>query len=184
MKGNWGSGGMAPRILDLGTRWRWVVSFTSRPLYTQGKSPWYAMDRRLGGPQSRSERGGEEINSQPLLGLEPPTIQPVAQCYTTELSRLPRDEVQKQISRTCTPLCKRYSFLIHVLHWHDHQLTNRITNSTTHSPPWEANSHSASQKFPHLLWNEQVHYDVHEGPPLVPILGHVHPVHTLPLPFP
>jgi hypothetical protein len=42
--------------------------------------------RRLGGPQSRSERGGEEKNSQPLPGLEPP-IQPVVQRYTTELSR-------------------------------------------------------------------------------------------------
>jgi hypothetical protein len=25
----------------------------------QGKSPWYPLDRRLGGPQSRSGRGGE-----------------------------------------------------------------------------------------------------------------------------
>jgi len=28
MKTYSGSGGIAPRILDLGTRWRWVVSFT------------------------------------------------------------------------------------------------------------------------------------------------------------
>jgi len=25
-----------------------VVSFTARPLYPQGKSPWYPLDRRLG----------------------------------------------------------------------------------------------------------------------------------------
>jgi hypothetical protein len=25
-----------------------VVSFTSRPLYPQGKSPWYSLDRKLG----------------------------------------------------------------------------------------------------------------------------------------
>jgi hypothetical protein len=31
----------------------------------QGKSPWYPLDRRLGGPQSRYGRGGEEKNSQP-----------------------------------------------------------------------------------------------------------------------
>jgi hypothetical protein len=37
-----------------------VVSSTPRPLYPQGKSPWYPLDRRLGGPQSRSGRGGEE----------------------------------------------------------------------------------------------------------------------------
>jgi hypothetical protein len=52
------------------------------------KSPWYPLDRGLAGPQSRSGCGGEEKNSQPLPGLEPPIIQPVAQRYTTELSRL------------------------------------------------------------------------------------------------
>jgi len=38
--------------------------------YPQGKSPWYPLDRRLGGPQSRSGRGGEEKNSQPLPGAQ------------------------------------------------------------------------------------------------------------------
>jgi hypothetical protein len=60
MKKYLGSGGIAPSILDLGTRWSWVVSFTPRPLYLQGKSPRYPLDRRLGGTQSRSGRGGEE----------------------------------------------------------------------------------------------------------------------------
>jgi hypothetical protein len=36
----------------------------------QGKSPWYPLDRRLGGPQSRSGRGGEEKNSQPPPEIE------------------------------------------------------------------------------------------------------------------
>jgi hypothetical protein len=87
MKAYWGSGSIAPRILDLCIRWRWVVSFTPRPLYPQGRSACYPLDRRLGWPQSRSGRGGEENNSQPLPGLEPPIIQSVAQRYTTELSR-------------------------------------------------------------------------------------------------
>jgi hypothetical protein len=39
-----------------------VVSYTSRPLYLQGKSRWYPLDRRLAGPQSRSGWGGEEKN--------------------------------------------------------------------------------------------------------------------------
>jgi hypothetical protein len=39
MKTYWGSGGIAPRILDLSTRWRWVVSFTPRPLYPRGREP-------------------------------------------------------------------------------------------------------------------------------------------------
>jgi hypothetical protein len=37
----------------------------------QGKSPWYQLDRMPGGPQSRSGRGDEEKNSQPLPGIEP-----------------------------------------------------------------------------------------------------------------
>jgi hypothetical protein len=83
-----GSGGIAPRILNLGTGWRWVVSFTLQPLYFRGKSPWYLLDRRLAGPQSRSGHGDEEKNSEPLPGLESPIIQPIAQRYTTELFRL------------------------------------------------------------------------------------------------
>jgi hypothetical protein len=37
-----------------------VVNFTPRPLYPRGKSPRYPLDRRLGRPQSRSGRSGEE----------------------------------------------------------------------------------------------------------------------------
>jgi hypothetical protein len=36
-----------------------------------GKRLPYTLHRRLGGPQSRSGRGGEEKNSQPLPGIEP-----------------------------------------------------------------------------------------------------------------
>jgi hypothetical protein len=43
-----------------------MVSFTLRPLYSQGKNPWYPLDRRMGGLQSRSERG-EEKNSQIII---------------------------------------------------------------------------------------------------------------------
>jgi len=38
-----------------------VVRFTSRLIYPQRKRPWYALDMRLGGLQSRSGRGGEEV---------------------------------------------------------------------------------------------------------------------------
>jgi hypothetical protein len=74
MKTYWGSGHIAPYIFDLDTRWRWVVSFTPRLLYPQGKNPWCPLDSRLGGPQSRFGRGGEKKNSHPLPGLEPPII--------------------------------------------------------------------------------------------------------------
>jgi hypothetical protein len=42
----------------------------------------------VGGPQSRSGRGGEEKNSQSLPRLVLPIIQPVAQRFTTELYQL------------------------------------------------------------------------------------------------
>jgi len=60
--------------------------WSPRPIYSQVKSPRYPLDRRLGGPKNRSGRGGEEKNSQSLPGFEPP-IHPVAERYTTELSR-------------------------------------------------------------------------------------------------
>jgi hypothetical protein len=101
MKTYWGSGSIAPRILDLGAGWRWVLNFTPQPFYPQGKSPWYPLDRRLAGPQRRSGRGGEEKNVQPLLGLEPPIIQPVAQRCTTELFRLLH--IQKLTNQNSVP---------------------------------------------------------------------------------
>jgi hypothetical protein len=55
-----GSGGMALRTLNLSTTYRWVASFTLRPLYPRENSSRYHLDRRLGGPQSRSGSGGEE----------------------------------------------------------------------------------------------------------------------------
>jgi len=57
-----------------------VVSFTPRPPCPQGKSPWYPLDRRLGGPQSHSGRGGEEKNSSPCQELNPriAIVQPIA----------------------------------------------------------------------------------------------------------
>jgi hypothetical protein len=58
-EGVWGSGCIEPHFLYLGTIWRWVVSFTHRPLYPREKSYQCPLDRRLGGPQSRSGRRWE-----------------------------------------------------------------------------------------------------------------------------
>jgi hypothetical protein len=71
MKTYWGSGGISPRILEFGTRWKWVVSFTPWSLYPQGKSPCFPLDSSVGGPQSCSGCGDEEKNSQPPPGIEP-----------------------------------------------------------------------------------------------------------------
>jgi hypothetical protein len=71
MKMYWGSGGIALRFLDLSTRWRLSGQLHALLPYPQGESARYTMDRRLVGPHSRSEHGGVEKNSQPLLGIEP-----------------------------------------------------------------------------------------------------------------
>jgi hypothetical protein len=34
-----GNGDIAPRILDFGTRWKWVIIFTLQRLYFQVKNP-------------------------------------------------------------------------------------------------------------------------------------------------
>jgi hypothetical protein len=83
MKLYWGSGCTGPRILDLGTRWRWWAASRADRFNPREKAPgthW------IGGwvyPRA----GGEEKNSQPLPEFEPPIIQPVAQRYTIELFR-------------------------------------------------------------------------------------------------
>jgi hypothetical protein len=116
MKAYWGSGYVTQRILDLGTIWRRVVSFTPRPLYLQGKRPWYQLDWRLGGPLCRSGRGGEEKNSQSLPGLEPPIIQPVAQRCTAELSRLHTLKRNNVKVNVLIVLCILMNFIAFVLH--------------------------------------------------------------------
>jgi hypothetical protein len=52
------------------TSWRWVVSFTPQPLYPRGRSPRYPLDK-LGGPQSRSGRRGDEDILDPIGHLKP-----------------------------------------------------------------------------------------------------------------
>jgi hypothetical protein len=60
MKAYEGMGVYSHIFLNLGTIWRWVISFTPRPLYSWGKSLRYPLDIWLGGPQSRSGRRGED----------------------------------------------------------------------------------------------------------------------------
>jgi hypothetical protein len=64
-EGVWGNKWINPHILDLSTRWSWVVSFTHRPLLSPGKYPTNPLDR----PQNLYGRRGEE-KILPLLGLK------------------------------------------------------------------------------------------------------------------
>jgi hypothetical protein len=87
-EGVWGSGCGDPYFLDLGTSWRWVVSFKLRPLCSRRKSPRYPLDRRLGGPQSRSGRRGEE-KILTLPGLELRTLSRPARSQSLYWLRYP-----------------------------------------------------------------------------------------------
>jgi hypothetical protein len=91
MKSYFDSGGTAPRILNLDTRWRWVVSFTPTPLYLRGKSHQYPLSRRLGGPHILSGRGGKEKNSQPRQEFHASRLARSLVSILTELPRLRRD---------------------------------------------------------------------------------------------
>jgi hypothetical protein len=78
MKTYFRSRGRAPLILNIVTRWMWMVNFMPHPFYPREKGLHYPLGTRLGGPQSRSGRGGEEKNSHrcPLPEIEPRSSSP------------------------------------------------------------------------------------------------------------
>jgi hypothetical protein len=108
-----GSGYIDPHFLDLGTSWRWVLSFTHRRLYPQGKSPRSPLDRRLGGLQSRSGRREENSSHYQNSNSDPSVVQPVASRYTDyaipapHLNVLLFQTVNKPFRSTNFILCKK-----------------------------------------------------------------------------
>jgi hypothetical protein len=78
----WVSGRIDPSLLDLGTRWRWVVNFMPQLLYTQRKNLQYPLDSRLGGPRGAVLTTWKRENSCPpetqTLTLFWSNLQPIA----------------------------------------------------------------------------------------------------------
>jgi hypothetical protein len=48
------------------------------------------------------------------------------------------------------------------------------------SPSWGAINWAATQELPSISWNPKVQYRVRKSPPLLPILSHINPIHTIP----
>jgi hypothetical protein len=92
-------------VFDLGTRWRWVVSFTSRPLYSRGKSPEVPIGERVRWTQEPVWTLWSRENLWPLPGTEPrpSSLYPVA--IQTELlaSRKHRSTRRKPIPVSLCP---------------------------------------------------------------------------------
>jgi hypothetical protein len=55
---------LAPHILNLSSRWRYLVISVPWPLYTQRKSPQYLLDRKLDGLQSQYGCNRKEKNNR------------------------------------------------------------------------------------------------------------------------
>jgi hypothetical protein len=73
-------------ILDLGTRWRWVVSFMPQPLSVGEIAPQYPLDR---GPQNWSGRCAAEKNLFPPSQESNPGLPACSPPLSTELSQIP-----------------------------------------------------------------------------------------------
>jgi hypothetical protein len=118
-----------------------MVSVTYWPLYPQGKSSPYPLDRRLGGPQSPSGRDGEEKNSQPLSRLEPSIIQPIAHRYISELSRILLCKVGITDSGT---MRTKINSALQIIHQQQ-----KSSKSVQHSLRW--NKHMGREYIPFML---------------------------------
>jgi len=70
LKGMLWSNGIDRFTFDLGVRWSWLVKFMLRPFHSRSKIRYFPWNRRVGVPQSRRGRWGEEKTLLPLPRIE------------------------------------------------------------------------------------------------------------------
>ena len=86
--------------------------------------------------------------------------------------------VMKRLQTCRNRLCNTVVISSHILH--DLAIiTNQHTRSTEQSPSWEANSSSASQEIPRILWIRYVHYLLHKILPFARVQSHINSIHAL-----
>jgi len=100
MKTYWTSGGITTRILDLGPRWGWMVSFTSRPLYPRVRSPGIHWKRGWLGPIASLDAVAKRKNSHHFPWREMSPLRPAHSLVSVlnELPRLPLEKRQKHLN--------------------------------------------------------------------------------------
>jgi hypothetical protein len=162
----WGNGGIAPFILNLGTSWRWVVSFTPRPLYALGIH-WLG-----GGPPLSVWTLWRREKILPRPGIEPrPCV-----AVPSELSRHVHIHVLKRfilrasssassrvigmfILFTCTfawePPCVYFNALMCPVVTCS-KITDQVTHSFERRPRWEDVSRLDGEEIPRHVCNRKV----------------------------
>jgi hypothetical protein len=160
MKEYGGSECIDPHFIDVGTSWRWLVSFTPLPIYPRIKSTRYPLDRGLGGPQYRSGRRGENNNSWHYRdsNSDPSVVQPVASRYTDYAIPAPNCNVEGTLNKDAVNLdavvdklaavcciwaqaCRVWFLLGKVVQrilFRSWQCTRRVTSSATHRTSFRA----------------------------------------------
>jgi hypothetical protein len=101
-----------------------------------------------------------------VLWFSPAILIPSSSPY----SFIIRGRYKRQISGQCTKWTLSHST-------QDTLLTYLFTEL---SPSWETANCAATQELPTILCNPKVQYRVHKSPPVVPIVSHIDPVHTIP----
>jgi hypothetical protein len=120
-----GSGGIAAGVqVQLGTKWRRVVSLTSRPLYPRGRRPQYPLNG-LREHQSRYGCFGAEENPWPLPAIDPRIFDcPACSLVTAVTNTSLRASVQTLVlSVTSKTLSLRYVHLIRIVYYFQPVLT-------------------------------------------------------------
>jgi hypothetical protein len=122
-------------FLDLGTSWRWVVSFTPRPLYPRERDTGTHFIRGLVDPRAGLD-DMEKRKFFTLPGLELPpllVVQPVASCYTDWAIPAQSSENYKTMLSKCKMGSKKAKYAIK---WYMYLDKSHTIGSHLHTPPW------------------------------------------------